>query len=184
MRAALITFFILCLSAGSFAQSDLLILKKHNRNVQSFFPGSSIRFYTDIRYYEAYITSIQRDSLFLVQYDVRQVYNSFNVLVADTVAAYRFAVNYHEIVSLGKNSDKNFDWTSSGGTLLGGGTLLTLGGLSTWIFSKPHTRYYASKPFVIGSAALAATGYLISKKGSRAKKLGKKYTLSYISINP
>ena len=181
MRPVFILAITLLFASSCAAQNDLLILKKHNRTIQSFFPGSEINFSTSIREYLASITSIKKDSLFLVQYDVRQVYTRIGVFVLDTVAEYHFAVNYHDILSLGKNRE-NFDWSGSGAALFGGGTILTAAGLITWIFSKPNTRYYARPSLVIGAAALATTGYFLMKTGNKTRKLGKKYKLQYIKM--
>ncbi len=179
-------FFILSVAflyaSTCVAQNDLLILKKNNRTIQSFFPGNEIDFSTDVRYYEGQITDIKRDSLFLVQYDIRHVYSpNLGVFLLDTISAYHFAVNYKDIISLGK-SRNNFNWSASGGALFGGGVLLTTAGLITWIFAKPNTRYYARPALVIGAAALAAIGYVLSKTGNKTMKLGKKYTLHYINL--
>lgn len=178
--------FIFCafiLSASHCAaQDDLLLLKKNNRTVKSFFPGTEINFSTDTRYYEAQITGIKRDSVFLVQYDIRRAYSpTLGVFLLDTVATYPFAVNYKEIIALGKQK-KKFDWSASGGALFGGGILLTTVGLISWIFAKPNTRYHASPQLVIGAAALAGVGYLLLKTGNKPMKLGKKYTLHYLKL--
>lgn len=181
MRYVFIIAFFCCYSGFSFAQNDLLILKKNDRKIESFYPGSEIDFSTAERYFEAYITAIKNDSLFLVQYNVQHVLNSINVYILDTVSEYHFAINYHEIVSIGKKR-KGFDLNASGATLFGGGILLTTAGLVTWIFSKPHTRYYASPQLVIGSAVLAGVGYILMKSGNKTMVLGKKYTLTYIKV--
>lgn len=181
MRALFILSIIVFYSLSCTAQSDLLILKKHNRTVQSFFPGSEMIFSTSTRYYEAYVTSIDKDSVFLVQYDIRQVFTNMGVYVLDTIAHYNFGINYHDIKVFGKPR-KNFDWNSSGAALFGGGILLTTAGLVTWIFTKPETEYHASPQLVIGAAALAAVGYLLMKTGNKNMKLGKKYTLHYIKV--
>ena len=175
---SLLPFFLITACA---AQNDLLILKKNNRTVESFFPGSEMNFSTNERYYDAYVTSIEKDSVYLVQYDVRRVYTRLGVFVLDTVAQYHFAINYHQIVSFGKKR-KNFDWNSSGAALFGGGTLLTAAGLVTWIFAKPNTRYYARQELVIGAAAIATVGYFLMKSGNKNLILGKKYTLHYIKM--
>src|SRR5690348_6470265 len=118
MRLVFILSAFVLFASNCAAQNDLLLLKKNNRTVKSFFPGSEIDFSTTSRYYEqAQITSIQKDSVFLVQYDVRQVYSpTLGVFVLDTVATYPFAVNYKEIIALGKNT-KKFNWSASGTTL-------------------------------------------------------------------
>ena len=181
MRCLLIIFFYFSYIFSSFAQSDLLILKKNNRKVESFFPGSEIDFSTADRYYEAYITAVKNDSVFLVQYNVQRVLTTLGVYILDTVSEYHYAVNYHSIISLGKKRT-GFDLNASGAALFGGGILLTTAGLITWIFTKPRTEYHASKQLVIGAAALAAIGYFLMKSGKKSMKLGKKYPLTYITM--
>ncbi len=181
MRAFFIIILAFFYSFSVMGQSDLLVLKKKNRTIQSFFPGSEMMFYTNLRYYDAYVTSIEKDSIFLVQYDVRQVPTNLGVYMLDTVAKYYFSISYKDILGFGRNK-KNFNWAASGGALFGGGILLTTAGLATWVFSKPNTRYYARPELVVGAAVLAAVGYLIMKKGSGNIKLGKKYTLHYINL--
>jgi hypothetical protein len=181
MRVFFILSIAVFLASSCAAQNDLLILKKNNRTVESFFPGSEMDFSTNMRYYEAYVSSIEKDSIFLVQYDVRRVYTNLGVFVLDTVAQYHFGINYRDIISFGKKR-KNFDWNSSGAALFGGGALLTTAGLITWIFAKPNTRYYARPQLVIGAAALGTVGYFLMKTGNKTRKLGKKYTLHYIKM--
>ncbi len=181
MRFLGVVFIALFLNVACMAQSDLLILKKNNHNEKTFFPGSEMIFSTASRFYQAYVTSIERDTVFLIQYDVRQVPSNLGVYILDTVARYRFGVNYRDITGFGKNNNK-FDCSASGGALFGGGVLLTTVGLGTWVFSKPNTRYYASPAIVIGAAALAGVGYLLLKSNNKGTKLSKKYTLNYIKV--
>lgn len=181
MRPFIILTLFFFYGSSVMGQSDLLVLKKNNRTVQSFFPGSEMIFYANYKNYDAFVTSIERDSIFLVQYDVRQVPTNLGVYMLDTVAKYYSSVSYKDITAFGKNS-KNFNWAASGGALFGGGILLTTAGLATWIFSKPNTRYHARPELVIGAAALTAIGYLIMKKGSGNMPLGKKYSLHYIHL--
>ena len=116
MRTFCILFITLLFACSCTAQNDLLILKKNNRNVTSFFPGSEMNFSTSTRSYDAYVTSIEKDSVFLVQYDVRRMYTRLGVFILDTVAQYHFGINYRDIISFGENT-KNFDWSSSGAGL-------------------------------------------------------------------
>ena len=162
--------------------SDLLVLKKHERTIKSYFPGDEIFFNTASGNYYGYIKSIKNDSLFIVQYDIRQIQTSLGVYILDTITSYSFAVNYKEIISLGKNNQKHFDWSASGGALFGGGIILTTVGLGTWIFTKPNTQYYASPYLVGGGALLAGIGYLLLKSKSKGQLIGKKYSLEYIQV--
>lgn len=181
MRLFLVLSSTLFFTVSCMAQSDLLILKKNNRAQKTFFPGSEMTFSTASGFYNAYVTSLERDSVFLIQYDVRQAPTNLGVYVLDTVAKYNFGINYRDITGFGKTNNK-FDWSASGGALFGGGVLLTTVALGTWIFTKPNTRYYASASLVIGAAALAGIGYLILKSHHKGMPLGKKYTLDYIKV--
>ncbi len=181
------TVFVLIIGIFSFfsnvaQSSDLLILKKNGHTLKTFFPGDEIIFNTSTRYYDAFIQRINHDSIFLIQYDVKQVPTSLGIYILDTLGKYPFAVNYKEIIGFGRFSGKKFDWAGSGGALLGGGVLLTTVGLGTWIFTKPNTQYYASPYLVGGAALLAAIGYLLAKSNGKKMTLGKKYTLEYIPV--
>lgn len=176
------TLINLCSIYCAAQPSDLLILKKNNRTLQTFFPGNEITFKTSSGYYGGTIKSINRDSLFLIQYDVRQIPTNLGVYVLDTVATYPFAVNYKQIIGFGKMKNNKFNWSGSGGALLGGGLLLTTVGLGTWLFTKPNSRYYASPYLVGGAAFLGGIGYLLIKSGNKGMMLGKKYSLEYITV--
>lgn len=182
MRFFTILFCTTFLCFSCMAQSDLLVLKKNGKTVRTFYPGSEINFTTEIRYYEAQITSIRKDSVYLVQYDIKRVPLSNGGVFLDTAGTYRFGVNYKDILSFEKER-KGFDWAGSGAGLFGGGVILTTAGLITWIFAKPNTRYYARPELVIAGAAAAAVGYLLMRTGAKTTIIGKKYTLHYIRIN-
>jgi hypothetical protein len=175
-------FTFLFFYSGSSQPSDILILKKHDHTLKTFFPGNQITFNTATAAYSAIITSLKHDSLFLTQYDIRQIPTSLGVYVVDTIAAYPFSVNYKEITAFDKSNRNKFDWSASGGALFGGGLLLTTVGLGTWLFTKPNSQYYASPYLVGGAAFLALVGYLLVKADSKGLKLGKKYSLEYIRV--
>src|SRR5690606_6320344 len=160
--------------------SDLLVLKKNGKTIQSFYPVSEIFFATDGRAYHAYVTSIERDTVFLVQYDIRQFPTNLVVFILDTISVYWYGIDDREIRSFLK--EKSNFVSGSGGALLGGGALLTTAGLATWIFAKPKTRYYAPPSLVITAAALGVLGYFMSKADGSETRLGKKYTLHYIHL--
>ncbi len=175
--------YTFCLFSCTAQSSDILALKKNGRTIKTFFPGNEISITTTSGYYNAYITSINRDTVFLIQYDVRQRPSNLGVYFLDTVAVYHYGIDYRQITALNKDHNKKFNWAGSGGALFGGGVLLTTVGLGTWIFAKPNTRYYTS-PYLVGSAAfLAGVGYLLVKSGSKGLQIGKKYTLQYVRVN-
>lgn len=181
MRSLLILSVAIFFAVSCAAQSDLLILKKNYHTIKTFFPGSEMTFSTSTNFYKAYVSSINDDSVFLIQYEIRQIPTTLGVYILDTVSTYRFAINYHDIISFGK-SRNGFDISSSGAALFGGGILLTTAGLVTWIFTKPGNQYYANPQLIIGAAVLAGIGYLLMKSGNKNMKLGKKYSLDYIKV--
>ncbi|MEO6637111.1 MAG: hypothetical protein ABIN25_02470 [Ginsengibacter sp.] len=178
-------FFFLTIMLGTVsckAQSDILVLKKNLRTIKTFFPGTEISMSTADGYYNGRVTSIARDSVYIIQYDIRQMPSNFGVYFLDTVATYRYGINYKQIIAFDKQYNKKFNWSGSGGALLSGGILLTTVGLGTWLFTKPDTRYYASPYLIGGAVVLAGIGYLLVKSGSKGLSLGKKYSLEYIHV--
>ncbi len=181
MRFCLIFLTFIFITNLSKAQNDLLILKKNGHNIESFFPGREMDFSTSTRYFEGQVTDIKNDSIFLVQYNIKQIYSpNLGVFVTDTLSEYHFGINYKDIVSFEKKRGSFL--SASGGALFGGGTLLATAGLITWILAKPNTRYYARPQLVITAAALAGIGYFLMKSGNKTMALGKKYSLLYIKM--
>ncbi len=182
MRLLFICLFFSLTNTSGAQSSDMLVLKKKGKTVDRFFAGNEISFSTGPVYYDGVISSIDRDTIFLTQYDIRQIPTTLGVYYIDTVATYHSAICYRDIVALNKKHDKSFNWSGSGAALFGGGTLLTAFGLGSWLFAKPDTRYYAS-PYLVGASALLGTaGYFLMRAGSGGIVIGKKYSLEYIAV--
>lgn len=176
-----ITTFFLC--APVLCQpSDFMVIKKGEKAVKSFMSGNTISFHTANGSYSGRINAMHRDSVFLLQFAIRQVPTTIGTYILDTVATYRLGFNYREITRIESHKRKGFDLASSGGSLFGGGILITAVGLGTWIFTKPGTQYYASPALVISGAALAGIGYLLLRSNSNKYNIGKKYQLQYVKV--
>lgn len=183
MKCALLFFIASFFYAAVFSQpSDFLIIKKGQTTVKSFFAGSNIGFETDKGFYAGQINTIQKDSLFLTQFDVRQLMTTLGFYILDTVATYQLSFSYKDIIKIPIQKRRGFDLASSGGSLFGGGVLITAFGLGTWIFTKSDSRYYASPKLVICAAALAGVGYLLMRSNSAKYTIGKRYRLEYIKV--
>ena len=183
MKPALLLFISSFMYAAVLSQpSDFVVLKKDGRTIKSFFAGSNIGFETEQGYYLGQVKSISKDSLFINQYDIRQVPTTLGVYVIDTVATYRLGFNYKDIIRVQNQKRKGFNWEASGGSLLGGGILITGFGLGTWLFTKPGTQYHASPALVISGAALAGIGYLLVRSNNSKYNIGKKYQLEYVTV--
>jgi hypothetical protein len=163
-------------------QADFLVLKKNEHTIKSFFAGSQVNFLTAYASYSGQVNGIRNDSVFLTEFDIRQVPTNLGVYVLDTVARYHVAFPYKDITLI-RNDQKGFNWAASGASLLGGGILLTAIGAGTWIFTKPGTRYHAGTPLVIGSAILGGVGYFLLKSHGNSYPIGKKYSLQYIGVS-
>ena len=162
--------------------SDFIVLKKVQHTIKNFFSGSMIGVVTQNGSFSGKITSVKKDSLFIEMYDIRQVPTNLGVYMLDTVATYRLGFNYKDVIKIEREQKKGFSWAASGGSLLGGGVLITAVGLGTWIFAKPATRYHASPALVASGAALAGIGYLLLRSNNPYFTMGKKYHLEYIKV--
>lgn len=183
MKIFIILFLASFITSKCLSQpSDFIVLKKNGKSIKSFFTGSNISFETDKGFYAGQISAIQKDSIFLTQYDIQQVLTRLGVTVLDTIAAYRLVFNYKEIINIGNQKRKGFNLSATGSSLFGGGILITAFGLGTWIFTKPGTEYHASPALVISAAALGGIGYLLLKSNGSVYSIGKKYQLEYIKV--
>ncbi len=179
MKISIAFFFLIIYHVVATAQGfDFILLKKNEHTIKTLYAGTIISIGTSTGNFSGKIYSIYKDSIYFLQYDVRQVQTNLGVYILDTVATYKLRFNYHDIAYIG-HKPSGFNWSASGGTLLGGGIVLTTVGMGTWLFTKPGTRYYASPTLVIGSAILGGVGYLLLKSNN-SYKLGSKYHLEYV----
>ncbi|MCP9752946.1 hypothetical protein [Ferruginibacter sp. HRS2-29] len=157
--------------------SDFIMLKKRNRTVQNFFAGSNIEFMTtNGAYRNGLINKIKHDSIFIQEFIVQRIPTTIGTFILDTVGSFRYAYDYRQIRSFGKEQ-KNFNVSGSGAALLGGGILLTLA--SGVIYLADREKF--SGGLMATSAGLATAGYFMSKSGSKGIVIGKKgYRLQYM----
>lgn len=171
---------ILFCSIPSLAQtSDFIILKKKDRTVASYFPGTKIQFVTrNGAYRDALIEKIEKDTLFIREYLVRKGMTSMGFYVIDTLGSYHYAYDYHEIHNIG-TPDPKFNWSGSGSALFGGGILLTAA--SGVVYLADRKKF--SPELMIAGAGLGIIGYLILKISGRPVIIGKRgYHLDYFSV--
>ncbi|MEP6616432.1 MAG: hypothetical protein ABJA57_07625 [Ginsengibacter sp.] len=176
----IVIFFMYLVSAGQ--QADFLVLKKNQHTIKSFFAGSQVNFLAASTRYYGRIDAIQKDSVFLTEFDIRQMPTNLGVYVIDTVARYHVAFPYNQITAIAADRT-GFSWSASGASLFGGGVLLTTIGAGTWLFTKPGTRYHASPSLVIGSAILGGFGYYLLRSHGDNFKIGSKYKLQYVRVS-
>jgi hypothetical protein len=107
MKVFIILFLASFITSKCLSQpSDFIVLKKNGKSIKSFFTGSNISFETDEGFYAGQISAIQKDSIFLTQYDVQQVLTRLGVTVLDTIAAYRLVFNHKQLLTLVIKNEK------------------------------------------------------------------------------
>lgn len=159
-------------------QPDFILLKHKERTVATYFAGSTINFTTINNVsVEAKITAVRNDTLFLKSYIIHQVPTQLGIYILDTNYYYS-QYHYKEIKAIGKKGRK-FDWGASGGTLMGGGLLLSVA--SGVVYLADRNKF---SPGLLGaSAGLFGVGYLLSKTSGKGMVIGKKYSLVYVNAN-
>jgi hypothetical protein len=166
--------------SGLFAQpSDFIILKKGNKRIATYFAESNISFVTvSGAFINAKINQIRNDTLYLQEFLVQRALTTLGTYFYDTVGSYHYKFHYNQISEIGKNKRQNFDWQGSGGVLLGGGTLLTLGSAVVYLIDRNKF----SAPLMIASVGLATLGYFMAKGKSNSIHIGKKYRIVYMGL--
>jgi len=125
MLKFILLILLLIFSVKIFSQaSDFIIVKKrNNRTVKTFFPGVPISFETvDKRQASGMIEAIRNDSIFVKQWDIRPMLNSFGIPVVDTVAAYLSGYHYKEIGKVDVSDRMKFQQVTLGRLLIIGGS--------------------------------------------------------------
>lgn len=179
-------FFIpilLIISTASFAQSaDFIILKKHNKTVQTFYSGTNISLTTESgSYINALINGIKNDTLYLQEFIIRYLPTTIGTYIIDTAGSYRYKYHYNQIAAIGRKERTNFNTRGSGAALFGGGVLLTLA--SGVVYVADREKF--SAPLLLASVGLGTLGYFMAKgkKSGNGMVIGKKYKLVYMNMS-
>ncbi|MEO6548255.1 MAG: hypothetical protein ABIN94_09655 [Ferruginibacter sp.] len=179
MNRIIIIFFLLFAYQGFTQSSDVLLLKKNNKTIKRYFAGTNIEITTNTgAYINGYITLIKNDTLFLKVFVIQQVPTNLGVFILDTVTTYYYKYHYNQIKAIGKTG-RQFNVSASAASLMGGGMLLTVA--SGVVFLVDREKF--SPALLIGSASLAAVGYLMAKTSGKGMIIGKKYSLVYLDIS-
>lgn len=162
---------------GSF---DMLVLRNNqNRTVKSYFSGKSIEFgASNGRIIGGLIKKIERDTLFIQQYDIRQAYTMWGTQVQDTISTYFLKYHHNEILWIRKDK--------AGFELLRNGTLFMVGG-SAYTALHLINAAYQKEPVIWSTVAIstgiAAAGFVMNKLRKRRYTIGRSYELKYINTS-
>ena len=174
---------LLFISTTSFAQSaDFIILKKHNKTIQTFYSGTNIAFTAERgAFINATINGIKNDTLYLQEFIIRYLPTTIGTYIIDTIGSYHYKYHYTQIMAIGKKEKTNFNMKGSGAALFGGGVLLTLA--SGVVYVADRKKF--SAPLLLASVGLGTLGYFMAKgkKDGGGILIGNKYKLVYMNMS-
>jgi hypothetical protein len=183
--------FFLCLLAGLCSHAaaqpnDFILLKKRGKTVRRLFAGQYITASIDgAGPYDLLIKNVYKDSVRLMGYSLAQNSTAYGGLYIDTVERYYFVTHYASITGFYNDvrRNKNFNITSSGGTLMAAGVLgVLMTGINAAYLKEPLVGN--GRPlFAAGSAALFGLGYLLFRQSIKPIVVGKKYQLVYVKVS-
>lgn len=158
--------------------SDFISLKKRGRTIKNFYKGTFIEFvHKNGSHVYGTVDRVFKDSLYMVQHDVRMIPNRWGTQSADTVATYSMRFHYKDIVAFPKEP-KGFEFIRNG-------TLFMIGGVAYAFLHTTNGLIQKQKiePSVIAiSGGVALIGLGMKKLRKYYYPLGRKYQLEYINL--
>jgi hypothetical protein len=182
MKKFVLLLFLALMAMESIGQQqgsfDIVVLRDNNdRTIKSYFQGIPIVFGTTSgKYVEGTIRKIERDSIFIMKYDVRRAMTMWGTQVQDTVGVFWTAYHTNEISWIRKPKAK-FEFVRDG-------TIFMIGGVA---YAALHVfnAAYLGEPVIwstVGiSMGVAAAGFVMHKLRKRKYIIGHGYTLKYIN---
>lgn len=181
-----ILIFLLLSSLLAFSQaSDFIVVKKkNNRTLKTYFPGTPIVLETvDYRFVSGIIQSIRNDSIFIKQYDVRTMLNQWGTTTVDTVGSYLVQLHYQDINKVVYQKRESFAFIKNGTIfMIGGLGYAALNVINGSYLKEPITekRNLQSLGIALG---VAGGGFLLNRIRHMRNKNGKRYRIEYIRMN-
>lgn len=169
--------------------SDYIVLKKkNNRTLKTYFPGTFLSALTYTGFtLNGVIKEIKNDSVFIEQWEVRQVPTQFGVPALDTIV-YTIRMHYQEIRQYLYTTNRSGASRRRGGGMIQ--QIMIIGGTGFIVLELVNTLYRGeslsdgNKLTVMAIAAgIAATGMLWKHLQRRGEKSGKKYKVIYVDMS-
>ncbi|HVZ26296.1 MAG TPA: hypothetical protein VG842_09590 [Sediminibacterium sp.] len=171
--------WILLLSLGVNAQSDLLVLKHGYRTEQTWVNGSSISFqFSNRQWLLGTIKKIQHDSIWVTLMNVRQVPNAFGFPTLDTAWTGLLNLHVNEIYGLPKNDAAGI-FTNGALLQIGSSAFIFLNLFNTLLHNEPVFSAVNSTRLGIAAGVFLA-GTLLHLSHRTYIRLGKHYHLETI----
>ncbi|HAI84808.1 MAG TPA: hypothetical protein DCL43_14175 [Chitinophagaceae bacterium] len=183
MRQLLLIVSFVLAAAASYAQNDVLAFKKKDKLIQYFSTDNLLTCQlVGGTWVSGYVRKVKKDSITLQTFTVRQVPNYFGLPTLDTAFYAPIKFHYREIAAL-PLPGKRMSLTVGG--------ILKVGALGYAVLNVINTVGQRGDVFApenltsLGIAALAfGLGILLDHLKPDKAVLGKKYELSYITMQP
>jgi hypothetical protein len=171
-------------SAYSQASDFVVVKKRNNRTIRSYFPGSAISCQTVYgNYLNGIVDAVRNDSVFVKQYDIRSVPNMWGVAKIDTLGSYINGIHYKDIELFEMGNRESFGFIKNG-------TLFMIGGLGYAALNVINGKYL--KESITGSKnrkslgialGVAGAGLIMNRIHSYNSRRGRKYRVEYIHMS-
>jgi hypothetical protein len=182
-KRLLILCFLLCSAVAAFCQSDFMQLKKGNKTLKTFMPGSYIVFQLgNYQWLEGEIQTIRNDTFYIKQVILRRAANWIGMPVIDT--GYLNIIGFHvnEIYAMPRKPG-SFEYVKNGSLfMIGGGGYLLLNTINTLSDKEPLLGKDNRKNFITGAGTFLL-GLVLNIMRPGDYIIGKKYKLSYIRMH-
>lgn len=189
MLRIFLPMLLIAFSLLAFSQpSDYIVLKKrNNRTLKTYFPGTFISAVTYTGFnLNGIIKQIKNDSVFIEQQEIRQVPTQFGVPALDTIV-HSIRLHYQEIRAFYYSSTSGRK-RNYGGRLLK--SIMIAGGAGFVVLELVNTIYRGeslsdgNKLTVLAIAAgVAATGFLWQHLQNRNTNADKSYKVVYVNMS-
>lgn len=176
LKLTLACLFVYSIALGQ--QDDFISFGKRDRTLRTYFKGMPIAFiHRNGDFINGTIQKIQRDSIFIKQYDIRMMPTPWGTASKDTISYYDLRFHYKEIAAFPR-PPRSFEFVRNGTFFMitgGGYTFLhTFNGLI-----QKHPLDGATLAI---SGGVAALGFTMKKLRKYYYPIGKKYTIKYIKM--
>jgi hypothetical protein len=175
--------FLILSSLAAASQHNILLVRKNNKTIKTFFEGKYIAFDTKQKSTASgIITKISKDSLFVRYFDIIATGTPYGGVYFDTSFRFTTAIHVSDIGALHPFSDRSGRARSGMIMMVAGGGILVLGAVNGLYRGDKIKEWYKPASFIT-AGAFAAAGYLWRKSSKKKLVIGRKYQLKILSIN-
>lgn len=157
---------------------DMVLLKRNDKTLNTYMPGKQIMFsMKDGSFGAGTIKKIERDSIFLQEYDVRKAYNVWGTSSLDTVSAFLNAFAYKEIKAI-MRPDKGFEFIRDGSLFIIGGVVY----MGLHVVNSAIQKASLDPKAMAISGGFIVGGWVMHKLRKHEYTIGGKYHLEYLPV--